>query len=574
MPSAKGSESSPTDGNELSFLSHAEKALTDPGKQANETSGRDSQNEAAEAGEAAEAAEDEDHHYNASNLQLAMLTLGLCLCTLIVSLDVIILATAIPKITATFHSLDDVGWYGSSYLLTQTALQPSFGMIYNYFDTKWTFLCGILVFEVGSVLCAAANSSNMLIVGRAVAGVGAAALFSGGMNIIAMSVALKRRAPYIALLSSMLGISNVAGPPLGGVLTDRLGWRWCFWINLPCGGVAFGIVLLFLKRRTGNATPQMGLKERLAALDPLGGILLLAGITTFLLGIAWGGTMYAWSDAKVWGCILASGLIMTMFCVTQWKRGDRATIPSRLLLKQRTMLGSSLFSCFLSMGFYVHVYYLPIYFQAVKGSTPGQSGLDLIPYQISNTAASLGVSILVGILGWYVPFVWLGAIAFIVGSGLLYTLKVNSSAATLIGYQIVAGAGLGGSVQIPYIAAQVVSSKRDMSSANAIMIFFHSIGGTIGLAIGQNIFLSTLKRVLPLDAPLVNATALIAAGPTNLRSFTPPEQLAGVLEAYNTSIVKAFISSIATGLVAFLFSLLMEWKSVKGIDMLTGERRE
>lgn len=97
----------------------------------------------------------------------------------------------------------------------------------------------------------------------------------------------------------------------------------------------------------------MSLKERLAALDPLGGILLLAGITTFLLGIEWGGTTYAWSDARVWGCILASGLITILFCVSQWKRGDRATIPSKLFFKQRTILGSSLFSCFLSMGFYV-----------------------------------------------------------------------------------------------------------------------------------------------------------------------------------------------------------------------------
>ncbi|KAL1981737.1 hypothetical protein VTN96DRAFT_2294 [Rasamsonia emersonii] len=336
VESSEATSSRPSFSPELAL---SEKALTDPGS-STETSGRDAQHEAAES----------DHDSN-NNFQLAILTLGLCLCALIVSLDTSILATAIPQITATFHSLDDVGWYGSSYLLTQTAVQPSFGMLYNYFDTKWTFLCGILVFELGSVLCAVAVSSIMLIVGRALAGVGAAALFSGDMNIIAMSVPLRRRAPYIALLSSMLGVSNVAGPPLGGVLTDRLGWRWCFWINLPCGGVAFGIVLIFKNR----AAPLSGmsLKERLAALDPLGGILLLAGITTFLLGIEWGGTTYAWSDARVWGCILASGLITILFCVSQWKRGDRATIPSKLFFKQRTILGSSLFSCFLSMGFYV-----------------------------------------------------------------------------------------------------------------------------------------------------------------------------------------------------------------------------
>jgi MFS family permease len=131
-----------------------------------------------------------------------------------------------PTLTATFHSLDDIGWYGSVYLLTQTSTQPIFGKIYNLFNIKWTFLSGLTVFELGSVLCATATSSNMLILGRAISGLGGSAIFSGGMNIIAALVPLKKRAPYIAVMSSMLGISSLVGPALGGALTDHLGWRW------------------------------------------------------------------------------------------------------------------------------------------------------------------------------------------------------------------------------------------------------------------------------------------------------------------------------------------------------------
>jgi len=143
--------------------------------------------------------------------QLYLLTFGLALATFVVTLDNTIIATAIPRITTVFDSLNDVGWYGSSYLLTTTSLQPTFGKIYQYFDVKFTYLFALLVFEVGSVIYSAARNSTVLIVGRAVAGVDASAVFSGGMTIVAYSVPLHRRPIYIGLLSSMFGISSVIG---------------------------------------------------------------------------------------------------------------------------------------------------------------------------------------------------------------------------------------------------------------------------------------------------------------------------------------------------------------------------
>ncbi|MCJ1286960.1 hypothetical protein MMC26_006307 [Xylographa opegraphella] len=137
---------------------------------------------------------------------LGTLTFGLCLATFVIALDNTIIATAIPKITTVFNSLNDVGWYGSSYLLTTTSLQPSLGKVYTYFNIKWTYIGAIVVFEIGSLVCALAQNSVMLIVGRAIAGAGAAGLFSGGMTIIGYTVPLKKRPIYIAMLSSMFGI--------------------------------------------------------------------------------------------------------------------------------------------------------------------------------------------------------------------------------------------------------------------------------------------------------------------------------------------------------------------------------
>lgn len=175
--------------------------------------------------------EPEDESKYLSGLKLWTLSFGLCLTTFVIALDNTIIATAIPKITSVFNSLEDVGWYGSSYLLTTTSLQPSFGKIYTYFDVKYTYLGALIIFEVGSVICAAATSSPMFIIGRAIAGAGAAALYSGGMTIIGFSVPLRKRAIYIAALSSMFGIASVVGPILGGAFTDRLSWRCMFSIS-------------------------------------------------------------------------------------------------------------------------------------------------------------------------------------------------------------------------------------------------------------------------------------------------------------------------------------------------------
>lgn len=169
---------------------------------------------------AGEAGVDDESKY-ITGTPLYLLTFGLTLSTFVVALDNTIIATAIPKITTVFNSLDDVGWYGSSYLLTTTALQPSFGKVYTYFNVKWTYISALIIFEIGSVLCGAAVNSVMLIVGRAVAGAGAAALFSGGMTIVGYTVPLRKRPIYIGLLSSMFGIASVVGPILGGAFTDR-----------------------------------------------------------------------------------------------------------------------------------------------------------------------------------------------------------------------------------------------------------------------------------------------------------------------------------------------------------------
>lgn len=292
---------------------------------------------------------DDDSKY-LSGFKLAILSVGLCLTTFVIALDNTIIATAIPKITSVFNSLEDVGWYGSSYLLTTTSLQPSFGKVYTYFDVKYTYLSALVIFEVGSIICAAATSSPMFIIGRAIAGAGAAALYSGGMTIIGFSVPLRKRAIYIAALSSMFGIASVVGPILGGAFTDRLSWRWCFWINLPFGAVSLAVVYFFFTNPK-RLYSHLPVKERLQHIDIAGAIFLICAIVSLLLALQWGGFTYTWQNSKVWGTLLGFGLMLAVFIGIQIRQKDRATIPARVF-KQQTVLVSCVFSALLSMALY------------------------------------------------------------------------------------------------------------------------------------------------------------------------------------------------------------------------------
>jgi MFS family permease len=271
-----------------------------------------------------------------------------------------------------------VGWYGSAYFLTTTSLQPSFGKIYTYFDVKWIYLSALLVFELGSIICAAATSSTMLIVGRAVAGAGAAGLFSGGMTIIAYSVALRKRAIFIAALSSMFGIASIVGPILGGAFTDNLSWRWCFWINLPFGAISMAVVFFFFTNPP-RAHASMSTKEKFKQVDVVGAVLLICSIVCLLLALQWGGSVYPWSDSKVWGCFLGFGLLILIFIGLQFYLKDRATIPPRIA-SQRTVAACAAFSALLTMALYVHIYYLPFYFQ-VSGTPHVWSRTSLTIYR-------------------------------------------------------------------------------------------------------------------------------------------------------------------------------------------------
>lgn len=509
------------------------------------------------------AANDEDDFEYPKAWKLAAITIALCLSVFCMALDNTIIATAIPRITDQFKALNDVGWYGSSYLLTTCATQLIYGKLYTFYSIKWIYLTALFIFEIGSLICGVAPNSTALILGRAIAGVGAAGIFSGAILIIANTVPLRQRPTYMGVVGGMYGIASVAGPLMGGAFTDHLTWRWCFYINLPFGALtaAFIIPFLHVKHRGGKTNATW--REQLSKLDLHGTALFLPAIICLLLALQWGGSKYAWGSGRIIALLVLFVVLICGFIGVQIWKQELATVPPRIF-KNRNVWGSAWFGAMLGACFFVLVYFLPIWFQAIKGASATKSGIMNLPMILGLVIISMLAGGAVTALGYYTPFMLISAVLMAIGAGLLSSFSVETNSPRWIGFQFIFGAGVGFGMQQTLIAVQTALPDDDIPIATAMMMFAQTLGGALFISVAQNVFTNQLIKNLQSVVPDLDPGIVLVTGATELKSVIPQEHLAGVLVAYNDTLMQTFYVSVATASLSILGAAFVQWKSMKG----------
>ncbi|KAG7286180.1 hypothetical protein NEMBOFW57_008485 [Staphylotrichum longicolle] len=512
------------------------------------------------------AGRDDDAVVYPKGARLFLIIASLCLAIFLVALDQTIIAPALGAITNEFGSVKDIGWYGAAYLLTTTALQPAYGSIYRMFSVKWTYLAAIFIFEVGSLVCAVAPSSVAFIVGRAIAGMGTAGLFSGGVVILSYTLPLRQRPMAFGLIGAMWGIASVAGPLLGGAFTDHVTWRWCFYINLPIGGAAMVAIFVFLhigdQRDNGGKT----VLQRVLSLDLLGTAMLVPSIICLLLALQWGGTEHPWNSSVIIGLFVGFAAMMIIFIGIQIWKGDKGTLPPRLF-KNRDVVCAMLFAFFFGAAFFPLVYYLSLYFQAIQGDTAVEAGIKLLPMLIAVVITSVAAGGLITAVGYYNPFVLPSMILFTVGSGMITTFALDSPLRVWFGYQVLAGLGIGVGFQTGVLVVQNSVSHEWIPQATACVQFFQSLGGAIFIAVAQAVFQNGLTEGIQRDAPGLPPQVFINSGasqiPQVLEQMHASQYLTAVLTAYLEGLRNSYFITVGCAAAAFVSACGLSWKKIQ-----------
>jgi EmrB/QacA subfamily drug resistance transporter len=492
-----------------------------------------------------------------SHRQILVILGGLMAGMFLAALDQSIVGTALPRIVSEFNSLDKLSWVVTAYLLTSTASTPLWGKISDLYGRRPLFIAAILTFLGGSVLSALSQNIEELIGFRAVQGLGAGGLMSLAFATIGDVIPPRERGKYMGYFGAVFGLSSVAGPLLGGLLTDGPGWRWIFWINLPIGLVALGIVSAVLR------LPHV---KRSHQIDYLGAAIVTGAVTALLLAVSWSGPTNGWGNGTTIA-LLAGAVVLAVAFVLVELRVAEPIIPMDLF-KGRIFSGYAGYAFLLGFAMFGALIFLPLYLQAVKDMSPTRSGLALLPMIVGIFCASIPSGQLMSKTGRYKIYPIISAILVSVAMLLLSTIALDTAYWQLAIYMFLMGSGLGLSMQITVTAAQNSVPRKHMGTATSTMTFFRSMGGAIGTAVYGAVLTSRLKSHLGDIVPqamhgMVDQLAKAANSVQALHALKPPMKgwaLSGLVQAMGD----VFLVSLPFLLIALILAIITPEQRLAG----------
>lgn len=470
----------------------------------------------------------------------ALVIAALLLVMLLSALDQTIVSTALPTIVGELGGLDQLSWVVTAYLLSSTVVLPLYGKLGDLYGRKIVLQAAIVLFLAGSALCGIAQDMTQLIVLRALQGLGGGGLMVVTMAAIGDLVPPDRRARYQGMFGGVYGLATIVGPLLGGFLVEHLSWRWIFTINLPLGALALAVIGIVFRPHTEHV------KHRI---DYMGAAFLATALTCVILFTSEGGSLLPWSSPQLW-MTLVLGLVALGGFVYEERLAAEPIMPLELF-RQRTFVLMSLIGFVVGIALFGSVTFIPLYLQVVKGSTPSQAGMQLLPMMGGMLAMSIASGRLISRFGTYRPFPIAGTLLGGIAMALLSTLSLDTPLHTMYAYMALLGIGLGMVMPVLTLAVQNTVEFRHMGVATSGATLFRSIGGSLGVAAFGALFSHGLQSRL--------AQALPAG--TELSPALGPAAVHQLPEAVRDAYLHAFAGSLhvvylsAAGVIAIAFVL-------------------